>query len=200
MTALWGCQPKKAPSDGGGSVESVENAANSNNAFKAKSASITYQKVDGGAASTEYVMWDDYGRLWRVGNDVTSSIMDEKNGKAYSLNHRNKTYVELDKAFVTSLRMGRDAFSFRDNSQSEGYTALPDRVIAGRTCTVYSTVSSGVTQITGGQPGFAILLKEESGLLEGTSIKVDETFTAVSCSDSPPPGSFTVPADYSKEE
>ena len=190
MTMFSGCKDKNAGNDEG---------TPTNGAFKVKSAVMTFKKVDSGVETTETVMWDDYGKLYRIGDDETATIIDEKAGKGYGLDHKNKTYIVLSEWLYSTVITGRNAWKFVDGTNMPAYQKLPNRTIADKDCSVYSTTSSGVTTIYGGWNEIQFL-REESGVLEGTGITVSESYTAISYSETVPAGSFTVPSDYTFDD
>ena len=143
-------------------------------------------------------MWDDYGNYWRLEDNKGATHVDEKAGKGYSLNLQKKTYTKLDESIYSFAKMGRDLFKFSNSTDMPAYQKLANRTLAGKDCTVYSTTSSGITTTYGGWNGI-MLLKEESGVLAGTGIKVNTSLTATSYSETVPAGSFSVPSDYKLE-
>jgi len=91
------------------------------------------------------IMWDDYGKYWRLEENDGATIVDEKAGKGYSLNLKKKTYIQLSEDIYSFAKMGRDLFKFSNSTGMPAYQKLPNRTIAGKDCTVYSTTSSGIT-------------------------------------------------------
>ena len=195
VTAMFsGCKNKNA---GGNTVVNVEETP-VKGAFKVKTATIAFKKADKGEETTHTIMWDDYGNYWRLEDSDGATIVDEKSGKGYSLNLLKKTYTKLDESIYSFAKMGRDLFKFSTGTGMPAYQQLPNRTIAGKDCTVYSTTSSGITTIYGGWNGI-LFLKEESGVLEGTGITENNSLTATSYSETVPAGSFAVPSDYKLE-
>ena len=166
--------------------------------YKVKTANITYDLVENGILTrTETVMWDDYGKLYRIGDAETASIVDEKAGKGWSLDHREKTYIEYSATFYEMALAGRNAFKYKDNPNMPGYQKLPNRTIAGKECTVYSTAVEGITKVHGSWNEIPFLKEETGVLVVGEhSITLNETYTATSYSETVPANSFKVPSDY----
>ncbi len=166
--------------------------------FKMKSANITFKKIDNGDETPYYVIWDNYGKLYRIGDDKHVSVIDETTGKGFSLSIANKRWSDVSASYVSSMLTGRMSMKFADSPTVPGYKKLPNRTVAGKDCVVYSTTYGGITTVLGGWNGIK-LLEEQTGTIDGTSIVVNESFTATSFSETVPANSFVVPSDYTKE-
>jgi hypothetical protein len=138
-------------------------------------------------------MWDDYGKLYRIGDTNDATILDEKAGKAWSLDHGDKTYIEFSASFYDGILAGRNAFKYKDNPNMPGYQKLPNRTILGKECTVFSTTAAGITTTFGGWNEIEFF-RERSGTVAG--IEINEIRTATSYSETVPANSFKVPSDY----
>ncbi len=165
----------------------------SQNTFNVKSAKITYEKVFMGNTEIKYDLWDNYGKLYRTGDDKGATIVIEENEKGWVLTHSDKTYTILEPSAVSLILSGRSGGVFIDKPSQPNYKKLPNRTIAGKNCDVYSFEIGGLTTTLAGWNGI-VFSKEEKGIVNG--IHVDMSFTALDYSETIPDNSFKVPSDY----
>jgi hypothetical protein len=144
-------------------------------------------------------MFDDYGAFLRVDEAGGKTwIADVAAKKAYMLNQTNKTYsviplvVACFKArhFLGAINIESPTLKYHPS-----YKKLPDRVIAGKTCTTIS-----LTDLSNKNPS-AYIYSAWKGIFFRAGMANGETvFTATAFNDMVPKNSFTVPEDYTLVE
>ena len=112
MTCCFGNKPKN------------EDDKPSEKRLSMKSAYIIYEKVENGILSeTTHVMWENYGKFYRIGEDNNYTILDEKKGKMFLNDHGD--FVELSESFYSMGIMGRNGSGYYENKSAPEYTKLP---------------------------------------------------------------------------
>ncbi len=151
-------------------------------------------------SATQTVIFDDYGKRFRLEMDEVVWIYDAVAKKSYQLIPASKKYSEspfsadFGVASAAYFYLGDDLHSVW--SYYPGFSKKSDKNVAGKTCSLYSwNTTEGITTEWGGWKRITFWMQSYKG-----SPETDDSFRleATSFSETIPANSFTVPSDYTK--
>jgi hypothetical protein len=154
--------------------------------FGVKQAKIIY---NGGFGADNIIYFDNNGKQFRwetsvAGSPIEADIMDETTGKAYSLIYAGKKYQEIP---IANVKETRKTYIFDEKIYKGGLSTKTTETIAGKTCTVYTTM--GITS-TGGWNNI-MFLSTAGGM---------DIFRATSYSETLPANIFSIPAGFTEQK